>query len=104
MAQFCRAQSRQVTKGCLSFLGLLGVALAAPCAFAQTLYDRPVLVTDLQMHTRGPWRPWIPKVVFWLRGHLIKPCGSGRHLTESYYGLFECLRGQITSEQSIQSR
>ena len=104
MAQFCRAQSREVTRGCLSFLGLLAVELAAPCAFAQTLYDRPVLVTDLQMHTARTRAAMDPEGRFLVTGHLIKPCGSGRHPTESYYGLFECPRGQITSEKSIRSR
>ena len=47
MAEFCRAQSRQITRGCISFLGVLGSrVLAAPCTFAQTLYKRPVLVTE----------------------------------------------------------
>ena len=52
MAEFCRAQTRQITRGCISLLGVLGVVvLAAPCTFAQTLYKGPVLVTELGMHT-----------------------------------------------------
>jgi len=47
---------------------LLGVALAAPCAFAQTLYDRPVLVTDLQMHTARTMAAMDPEGRFLVTG------------------------------------
>jgi hypothetical protein len=51
MAQFCRGQSRQVARSQILLLALSLVILPGVCAKAQTLYERPVLVVDPDMHT-----------------------------------------------------
>jgi WD40 repeat protein len=50
MAQFCRGQSRQVTFLPILFAALLLMCLASLSAKAQTLYERPVLIVDPDMH------------------------------------------------------
>jgi outer membrane protein assembly factor BamB len=51
MAQFCRGQSRQVARLRILLAALSLVILPGPCAKAQTLYERPVLIVDPDMHT-----------------------------------------------------
>jgi WD40 repeat protein len=51
MAQFLRGQSRQVARLRTLFPALSLVILSSLCAKAQTLYERPVLVVDPEMHT-----------------------------------------------------
>src|ERR1700732_5398211 len=51
MAQFCRGQSRQVTRLEILLLALSLIVLPGLCAKAQNLYKRPVLIVDPDMHT-----------------------------------------------------
>jgi WD40 repeat protein len=51
MAQFCRDQIHKIVGVFTSGLGALAITLSAPCAMAQALYDRPVLIADLGMHS-----------------------------------------------------
>jgi WD40 repeat protein len=51
MAQFCRGQSRRVERLRILSLALSLVILPGVCVKAQTLYERPVLVIDPDMHT-----------------------------------------------------
>ena len=51
MARFCRGQSRRVTFLQIVLLALMLAALASLHAKAQTLYERPVLIVDPDMHT-----------------------------------------------------
>jgi hypothetical protein len=51
MAQFCRGQSRQIARWQILLAALSLVILPGICANAQTLYERPVLVVDPDMHT-----------------------------------------------------
>jgi WD40 repeat protein len=51
MAQFCRGQSCRVARLQILLAALSLVILPGICAKAQTLYERPVLVIDPDMHT-----------------------------------------------------
>jgi WD40 repeat protein len=51
MAQLCRGQSRRVARLRILLLSLPLVILSCVCVKAQTLYERPVLVVDPDMHT-----------------------------------------------------
>jgi hypothetical protein len=51
MAQLCRGQSRQIMLLQILLLTLALVILPGLCAKAQTLYERPVLTVDPDMHT-----------------------------------------------------
>jgi len=51
MARFCRGQSRQIARLRIWLAALSLVILSSLCAKAQTLYERPVLVVDSDMHT-----------------------------------------------------
>jgi WD40 repeat protein len=51
MAQFCRGRSRQVARLRIFLPTLSLVILSSLCVKAQTLYERPVLVVDPDMHT-----------------------------------------------------
>src|ERR1700730_10411191 len=54
MAQLCRGQSRQVALLQILSLALSLVILPGVCVKAQTLYERPVLIVDPDMHTAVP--------------------------------------------------
>jgi len=51
MAQLCRGQSHQIVLLQILLLALPLVFLSSLCAKAQTLYERPILVVDPDMHT-----------------------------------------------------
>ena len=51
MARFCRGQSRQLAYLPIILLALLLVIFSSLHAKAQSLYDRPVLIVDPDMHT-----------------------------------------------------
>src|SRR3984893_3051297 len=51
MAQLCRGQSRQITRLQILLLALSLAILPSLCTKAQTLYERPVLIVDPDMHT-----------------------------------------------------
>jgi hypothetical protein len=51
MAQLCRGQSRQIVLFQMLLLALPLIILSSLCVKAQTLYDRPVLIVDPDMHT-----------------------------------------------------
>jgi WD40 repeat protein len=51
MAQLCRGQSRQLALFRIGLLALSLVILSSLCGNAQTLYERPVLIVDPDMHT-----------------------------------------------------
>jgi WD40 repeat protein len=51
MARFCRGQSRQVARLQILLAALPLMILPGLCAKAQTLYERPVLIVDPDMHT-----------------------------------------------------
>jgi hypothetical protein len=50
MAQLCRGQSRQITLLQILLMALSLVILSGLCVKAQTLYERPVLIVDPEMH------------------------------------------------------
>src|SRR5207245_2689039 len=53
MAQLCRGQSRQIASLRISLAALALVIVSSHCAKPQSLYERPLLVVDPDMHTAG---------------------------------------------------